>query len=112
MGGTNNRPERHTNMKITVNIGGRTHTAHQPYDGAPSVEVNGWTCERLFLAAACGSQYVAGIKGTDEVGHDTHTAKAGCARCGATVGTIKVAFNTLFGIEEDARVLNSRCRVY
>ena len=33
-------------------------------------------------------------------------------RCGAEVGYLLVEFDTIFGLEEDARVLNGRPRVY
>jgi hypothetical protein len=38
------------------------------------------------------------------------TARALC--CGKGVGTLRAEMNTLFGVEEDERVLNGRCRVY
>lgn len=54
---------------------------------------------------ACGS-------GDQRVGHDTLSAACRCLECGAIVGEIVVTMDTIFGIEEDRRVLNGRCRVY
>ena len=46
-------------------------------------------------------------------GHDTYEARALCCNCGVYVGQIVAKVSTIFGIEEDDRVLNgSRCRVY
>ena len=39
-------------------------------------------------------------------------AEAFCTSCSAAVGTIIAKPDTIFGIEEDDRVLNGRCRVY
>lgn len=35
-----------------------------------------------------------------------------CVACRKPVGTLKVVYETLFGLEEDARVLHGRPRVY
>jgi len=45
-------------------------------------------------------------------GHDTYTAPARCVACGERVGALQVQVSTLFGLEEDERVLYGRCRVY
>lgn len=39
-------------------------------------------------------------------------ARGFCVTCGAGVGEIRAYPSTLFGIEEDERVLNGRARVY
>jgi len=45
-------------------------------------------------------------------GHSTYSGAAECTRCRQKVGNMTVKINTLFGLEEDDRVLNGRCRVY
>jgi hypothetical protein len=56
---------------------------------------------------------VAGFAGTMTEGHDTYEARAGCVGRGAVLGKLVVHVSTLFGIEEDRRVLlDGRARVY
>lgn len=43
--------------------------------------------------------------------HDTYDANVHCS-CGAKLGQLRVEVSTIFGIEEDGRVLHGRCRVY
>lgn len=43
---------------------------------------------------------------------DTWRADAYCLECREPRGMLRVRVDTLFGIEEDERVLNGRCRVY
>lgn len=47
-----------------------------------------------------------------EDGYDTITGRAECARCRSKVGVLTVKVVTLFGLEEDRRVLHGRPRVY
>ena len=44
--------------------------------------------------------------------HDRYTGAAECCRCSLAVGTMQVVVSTLFGLEEDQRVLEGRHRVY
>lgn len=44
--------------------------------------------------------------------HDTYRADAVCVACSAPAGVLRVSVDTIFGIEEDERVLHGRCRVY
>ncbi len=44
--------------------------------------------------------------------HDRYTGTAECVRCRTAVGPMEVVVSTLFGLEEDRRVLQGRCRVY
>jgi len=64
------------------------------------------------LEAHCGGEYLTVRGGDPTVDYDTYTSKAVCAVCGEHLGTLKVKVSTLFGIEEDQRVLNGRARVY
>ncbi len=106
-------------MKITVNlhidaqgrdVDGSSYDAAPSYAGAPHLEVDGASCAR------CGSTplRVAGFKGaasTVTTADATYTA-CGCVACNAHVGTIKREASSIFGEEEDARVLSGGWRVY
>ncbi len=86
---------------------GNVRTCKAPFVGAEHVVAGGECphCNEPDLK-------VAGVKGTMVRGHDTYTADAGCIMCNTVLGKLIVTVNTLFGIEEDERVLNGRCRVY
>lgn len=45
-------------------------------------------------------------------GHDRYSGTAECCRCRQGVGPMEVVVSILFGLEEDERVLQGRCRVY
>jgi hypothetical protein len=53
-----------------------------------------------------------GAKGTITSDNRETTGTAICYQCQKPIGRIRVVFDTLFGLDEDNRVLNSRCRVY
>lgn len=86
---------------------GKVRNAKAPFAGAAYVVVDG-------VCPHCKAEpfNVAGVKGTLVRGHDTYTADAGCVGCNVPTGKLVITVNTLFGIEEDERVLNGRCRVY
>jgi hypothetical protein len=90
-------------MEVKLVTRERTIPARLPYPTATFVEVD-------FPCSGCGSKQVAG--GTPTRGHDTYTAPAVCVDCRAACGTLVATVSTLFGIEEDERVLNGRPRVY
>lgn len=75
-------------------------------EGMSSVEVKGETCphckEPLKVA---GAKMRIG-------GHDFYTAEAGCISCGAYLGELRAYISTIFGLEEDRRVLSSGVRIY
>ena len=61
---------------------------------------------------ACGCDLVRG-RGTHIGGHDYYSARGCCTRCGADRGELRSYVSTIFGLEEDQRVLShGRCRVY
>jgi len=63
---------------------------------------------------ACGAKapiLVAGC-GTHTTTHDTFVASAKHVGCGERIGRIEAKVDTIFGIEEDERVLHGRARVY
>ncbi len=44
--------------------------------------------------------------------YDTYESDGGCICCATVLGKLVVTVSTIFGIEEDERVLSGRCRVY
>lgn len=89
---------------------GPAREAALPFEGADHVVVEG-KCPNL----ACDQREpfrAAGARGTMVRGHDTYTSDAGCVACKLVTGKLVVTVSTLFGVEEDERVLGGRCRVY
>lgn len=80
--------------------------AKLPYPTAQHVDVSG-ACPKCDA-----SPWRAQGAGDRQRGHDTIDERCRCLECGAIVGRIVVTVDTIFGIEEDERVLNGRCRVY
>jgi hypothetical protein len=83
---------------------GREFPATLPYPSAKHVEIEA-------ACSGCGSKFIAGGESSVE-SHDMYRAQAACVGCKAACGVLRVQVSTLFGIEEDNRVLNGRCRVY
>lgn len=48
----------------------------------------------------------------ERVDDETEEARAHCGSCKASVGRVRITYDTLFGLEEDDRVLKGRYRVY
>ena len=93
-------------MKITLKLDGGTRAAKRPYEKADHVVVTG-ACPH------CGVEpFKAKGRGVSSKDHDSYYAEADCVDCGKFVGTIRAKMDTLFGIEEDERVLSGRYRVY
>jgi len=82
--------------------------AKRPHANAAFVycpmEKGGPTC-------VCGGNAFHG-DGDIQRGREEYRVRARCNGCGAKLGTIVTEVDTLFGIEEDERVLLGRCRVY
>lgn len=98
-------------MKITLtDRDGRVLVAKQPHEHADRVIVEAGACAKCKLAPLV----VRGLGMTidPEASHDTYRADAVCCGCDAPAGVLRVKVSTIFGIEEDERVLNGRCRVY
>jgi hypothetical protein len=84
----------------------KVYTCTLPFPSCAYAVVDGWTCQN------CGKNGVAGRDKRIE-GHDVYAANGGCADCKIITGVVRAkVFSTLFGLEEDERVLNGRCRVY
>lgn len=84
---------------------GKRHEVQVPFLGCDFVIVDGACphCEaEPFKAQGRGMSH----------DHDTYYAQARCLGCDKAVGQIELHVSTVFGIEEDERVLNGRCRVY
>ncbi len=58
----------------------------------------------------CGCSSVRGANMV--TGRSTYKSQALCAECAAARGELVVTVSTIFGIEEDERVLYGRARVY
>lgn len=98
-------------MKITLTgSDGRALAAHQPHDHADRVVVDHATCPKCKLNPLPVRGQGKSIDPNSP--RDTYRADAICCGCGAPVGVLRVKVETIFGIEEDDRVLNGRCRVY
>ena len=85
-------------MKITITSLGKTYKAKQPYPHA----------DHVTAELCCGKIQGIGQRIAD---HDTYEADARCV-CGKQVGILRVKLSTIFGLEEDERVLRGRVRVY
>lgn len=93
-------------MKVSVAIADESRACSLP-ESERWINVAG----RCPACSADGLR-VIGDKRRQTIGHDTVTAPALATCCGATVGTVRVELDTIFGLEEDERVLHGRCRVY
>ena len=96
-------------MKVTLTIQGVEvlELAEAPAPGASAVAFAG-SCQ------LCGASpfYVAGA-GKRIESHDTYAAEASCLACKGRVGVLRVQLSTIFGLEEDERVIHgSACKVY
>ena len=94
-------------MKIEVLIGEELRTAALEFPTAEFVTVDG--CCPLCKADPF---HVSGKAGTTHKERDSIKQEAVCRSCDKVIGHVRVTFDTIFGIEEDERVLNGRCRVY
>lgn len=95
-------------MRITVTVEGRAFKARLEAPTADHVLVDDAACPECKAPAPLK---VRG-EGNHVEGRDTYAAKAVALCCGAEVGVIRARLSTIFGLEEDGRVLNGRARVY
>jgi hypothetical protein len=107
-------------VEITVEIDGTRHPAKCPYVDAEFVIVEGVCCPHETEAEkklpedkrTHGELFCVFGTAKHAEEHDTWAARAYCRACKQSVGTIRVKIKTIFGVEEDERVLNGRWRVY
>ena len=93
-------------MYVSLRSNGRRVAIKQPQAGDLSVHTKAHPCSCGALPAT-----VAGIHPVTE--YDHVTAEAHCVDCGAYIGVLTVKASTIFGLDEDRRVLEQgRCRVY
>ena len=97
-------------MRVLLEDAGRRTKCRVPFIGCPAVECP-TPCPH------CGADgtgmHIQGVPGTMQRTHYGYVADARCIACGAIVGRLVVTMDTLFGTEEDERVLHyNRCRVY
>lgn len=101
-----NDDEPEATLKVSVTIADESRSCSLP-EHERWIDVTG-SCP----SCEADSLRVIGDERQQDIGHDTVTAPALALCCGATVGTVRVTLGTIFGLEEDARVLHGRCRVY
>ena len=92
--------------KLTLRLEAKTIKLKLPHQGATSVEVPGEVCPH------CKADLVVAGAKRRIGGHDFYSAEAGCVACDTYVGELRLKVSTIFGLEEDERVLSGRCRVY
>jgi hypothetical protein len=105
-------------ITLTFNDGSRRR-GRLPYPNAPRVVVNRKCGAKLpnpglgkgFAGGICDSTEYKGA-GMSIESRDTYRANAICDRCGHPAGTLRVQVPTMWGIEEDERVLNGPWKVY
>lgn len=68
----------------------------------------------LDACPRCGRREAVRVQGSGKriAGHDVYEADGFAVCCGAPLGTIRAQVSTIFGLEEDERVLRGRARVY
>jgi hypothetical protein len=92
--------------KATLHLGGEVRRVSMPEGGEDRATAEG-ACPH------CGATpFVVSGCGVTSKGHDTYYADARTRCCERPAGQLQLKVNTLFGIEEDERVLRGRCRVY
>ncbi len=93
-------------MKVKIKIGDETINLAPPGNGADAIEIPGRPCP---LCRA--TPFV--VSGRGHIVHEGARFAVAVSRCcRERVGDLKVEHETLFGHEEDERVLMGRCRVY
>jgi hypothetical protein len=102
-------------MKITVQVNGKALVARPPYADAEYV-----TIEATCPTPDCDNGKEAMDEGRMSVRSDTrrlvddsaYEGEAYCNHCRTPIGEMRTEIATIFGIEEDERVLNGPWKVY
>lgn len=96
-------------MKITITIQERVFSLATPFEGADHAVVEG-----LGACPSCDAAAPVKVAGNGRriESHDTYAADGFALCCKAHIGTIRARTSTIFGIEEDERMLHGRARVY
>lgn len=91
-------------MKITLTV---------QHDDVRSVQSAGETALAEGVCPKCqATPFRIGGTGQTIESHDTYRADGVCLACRKPVGVIRAVVSTIFGLEEDERVLYGRPRVY
>jgi len=86
--------------------------AKLPFEGCDYIIV-GDACPGCAASVKDYAGKIQGVPGTMIRGYDTYTSDARCVGCETILGKIVVTMSTIFGLEEDERVLvHGRARVY
>ena len=94
-------------MKIVLRTEAGDHKAKPPYKDANVVDVATLACPH------CEAKPLRVQGGETSIEADrVYVAKAWCVGCKETVGSLRVTPPSLFGLEEDQAIENSRCRKY
>jgi hypothetical protein len=93
-------------MKTSIIIKRKRYKVTIPYEGCNFVIVPNQNCQH------CGEELKVQGKGNHIASHDTYAANAHCVNCKKVIGELQVKVDTIFGLEEDERVLCSRYKVY
>jgi hypothetical protein len=94
-------------MRIRLHLSGEAQRkCRLPFQGADHVVTDG-------KCPACGA-HPFGVRGLGKriTSHDTYAADAVGTCCGKPVGELRVTLSTLFGLDEDERVLSGPWKVY
>ena len=94
-------------MKITLVGRDGRRLVGKVRENGDRVVVDSGLCEKCKL-----TPLVVRGQGINRHDHDTYYADAVCVGCGEAAGELQTKISTVFGIEEDERVLFGRCRVY
>ena len=98
-------------MKLTVTIDGVERRLDPETESARVLDLA--TCPRCGYKPHPERGVRVQGKGKRITGHDVYEADGYAACCGQPLGTIRAVVSTVFGVEEDERVLyHGRCRVY
>jgi hypothetical protein len=93
-------------MKVKIKIGDETIDLTPPGNGVTAIEIPGRPCPLCREATLI-------VSGRGHIVHEGARFAVAVSRCcRERVGDLKVEHETLFGHEEDERVLMGRCRVY
>lgn len=94
-------------MNLSITIDDQQHSIENV--DSSSAQVKGMEC--CPRCKAKGPVRVAG-KNLRIESHDTYASDGLALCCMKRLGTIRAVMSTIFGLEEDERVLNGRPRVY
>ena len=94
-------------MKVGLRVDERTLVAQSTDSQAATFDVPCPHCGVRPLRARG-----RGIHAREHAAYVAYVADADCVVCSKPVGVLRVEVSTIFGIDEDERVLNGRCRVY